>query len=221
MSTDPKRYSASWLYGTLLLGAAFGAILYAFLKGDPCEGCCPPPPEPPTLTMTGFFDRENVERLTKAPGATGARFYLAKDAAGAVSVLTGPIKEGGAHVPYAGDALEFRMFKGISGSATDMTVLNESDAEATVKRAGTTDRPTWSVDVSADVLTRLIGTDGANAVGFLARPTSSKDWSFELAPVSLREGRAYAAGTPGDVVLGAYPCPRHCPAEPALCLHMR
>lgn len=221
MATDSKKYTAAWLYSMLLIGTACGAVIYYFLKPDPCKGCCPDPKDPPPLAMTGFFDRASVESLVGAPGGWGGRFYLCDKGGGELTVLSGAIKEDGEHIPDATGELRFLAYKGISGAATDMTVLNEERAEAAVKAASTAERPAFAIDVRNEVLADLLGATSANGIGLQARRTASRDWSFELGPVTLRDGAAYVAGAAGDVVLGAYPCPMYCPKEPAFYLHMR
>ncbi|HRD52983.1 MAG TPA: hypothetical protein PKY96_10095 [Flavobacteriales bacterium] len=221
MSTDSKTYSAAALYTTLIVGAACGAVIYYFLKPDPCKGCNDDAPKPIPVVMTGFFDRTSVSEMTGTAEAWGVRFYLSKRDDGALSVLAGPIKEDGAHTTDASGTLQFRVYKGISGDRTDMTLLSEDRAEAAVKAASTSDMPTWSMDVKTTMIERLLVVDGAMGLGLQGRPTAAGDWSFDLAPVKFDSDAAYSVGAPADVLLGAYPCPMHCPKEPALYLHQR
>ncbi|MBK7946020.1 MAG: hypothetical protein IPJ85_12285 [Flavobacteriales bacterium] len=222
MSTDAKKYTTGWLYGSLVVGVAFGAIIYYFLKPDPCKDCCvEDPKDPPALTMTGFFDSASIESIMSTTDSWGGRFYLCKHEGGGLTVLGGAIQEDGAHIPDASGALRFMAFKSISGSSTDMTELDEARAEAAVKAAGTPEKPTWAIAVDNETLKELLSVTDANAIGFQARRTSSKNHSFELGPVKLSSDAAYAVGVPDDVLLGAYPCPMLCPKEPSLYLHLR
>ncbi|MBK9176825.1 MAG: hypothetical protein IPM46_10930 [Flavobacteriales bacterium] len=218
---EPKKYSAGWIYGTLAFGVVCGAIIYYFMKPDPCKGCCPDDPKPGPVAMTGFLDGAAIASIADAPDAWGGRFYLAARADGSLTVLVGPIKEDGSHVPYEGETLEFRLFNSIADSRTELTPLSEERAEEVVKAASTAERPTWSLDVKAEVLKGLMEGDGVNGIGFQMRPTTDASWGFDVAPVTLTGDEAYLAGTPEKILMGAFPCPMHCPKEPALYLHLR
>ncbi|WKZ66564.1 MAG: hypothetical protein QY325_01260 [Flavobacteriales bacterium] len=217
MATDPKKYSSSWLYGTLLVGAAMGAVIYYFaLPKEPC-----PPCPVPAVKWTSCFDLENVEALLGATDGWGARFYLAKAEGGGYAVLGAPIKEEGSHIPEADGTLRFRLYKGISGERTDMLLLDETAAVEAVKAVVHSGRPTWSVEVKGDVLRGLLSISGANGIGFLERRSTDGIWTFELAPVRLAGGAAEVTGSPGDILVGASPCPVNCPRPPEYYLHLR
>jgi len=220
MSSDPKKYSAPALYGTLAVGVACGALICYFLKPDPCKDCCAPV-KPGPIAMTAFFDGTSLDAIMKATDSWGGRFYLCKGDDGSLSVLSGPLHEDGSHSPDASGTLQFMVFKGISGDATEVTLLDEPRAEASVEAASTPDMPTWAIDVSNEVLESVLRVTDANGIGLQHRATTSKDWSFEVAPVKISGGAAYRVGADKDVLLGAYPCPMNCPKDPALYLHMR
>lgn len=218
---EPKKYSAAWIYGSLMFGVACGAIIYYFLKPDPCIGCCPDDPKPTGVTMTGFLDGTSITSITDAADAWGGRFYLATRDDGTLSVLAGPIKEDGSHIPDASGTLQFIVFNSIMDSRTDVALLSEERAVAVVKAASSAERPTWSLDVESDVLKGLLTVTDANGIGFQMRPTTDTSWGFDVAPVTLMGTEAYLAGTAENVLMGALPCPKHCPKEPALYLHLR
>jgi len=221
MDSETKKYSTAWLYGGLAVGAVCGALIYHFFKTDPCLGCCPDDPKPGPVAMSAFFDRTGIETITEAADAWGGRFYIAKGGDGSLSVLAGAIKEDGSHIADASGTLQFMLFKAIDDTRADVTYLTEDRAEAAVKDAATATKPAWSIDVSVAVLRGFFGVGSANAIGFLERSTTDENWSFDLAPVKLSGGSAYLEGTPLNILAGAYPCPMHCPRDPAMYLHTR
>ena len=165
--------------------------------------------------MAGFFDRESISTMTDAPGAWGARFYIAMNAAGSFTVLAG------AHIPDKSGTLQFMLYKSIANGRSEMTILNESQAVVAVRNASTAARPGWSLDVTADVLVSHLRIGSANAVGLLERSTTNRDRSFDMAPIKLSGNAAYLEGTASDILVGAYPCPMHCPKDARFYLHTR
>ncbi len=217
MTTDAKKYTAAWLYGTLLLGAAAGAMIYYFASPkEPCPVC----PEPPDVKWLAAFDAKQIGAMISVADAWGVRYYLAHNGS-SFSVLAGPITEDGAHAKEASGELLFRMFKGFRGTETDMTLLNEAAAEAAVKAAASHGRAPWSIDVKTEILNRLLGVSGANGLGIVERNTTDGVASFELVPVAIAADAARAVGSTSDILMGAAPCPVHCPREPAYYLHRR
>lgn len=218
MATDPKKLTASWLVITVLFGALFGAASYHFL--DPKEPC-PPCPDPPGVKWVSCFDAKNLEDMTLAPEARGARFYMAKGIDGGFAVLAAPIREDGSHTPDVSGELRFRLFKAMVDASADVALLEEADAERAVKEVATSGGAPWSIDVKSDLLSGLLATHGANGVGIAERRTSDGTRTFELAPVRIASGAATAVGTVDDILVGSGPCPLHCPRDPSMYLHMR
>ena len=217
MALEPKFGTTSVLV-TLAIGAVCGIGLYYFLGPDPCKDVVP---QPAPVTMAGFFDRESISTMTDAPGAWGARFYIAMNAAGSFTVLAGPINDDGAHIPDKSGTLQFMLYKSIANGRSEMTILNESQAVVAVRNASTAARPGWSLDVTADVLVSHLRIGSANAVGLLERSTTNRDRSFDMAPIKLSGNAAYLEGTASDILVGAYPCPMHCPKDARFYLHTR
>lgn len=214
-------YSAAWLYGCALLAAACGAALfYFFAPKYPCPEC-PECPEPIAVKWVACFDTDDMEAMLGATDAWGARFYLSAREGGGFSALAAPIKETGEHLPDASGTLQFRMFKGLSGSDADMYLLDETDSERAVKECATAGREPWSLDVMSDVLRGLLAVTDAGGIGLVDRRTTDAGRSFELAPVRISDDAASMVGGVEDILVGSAPCPMHCPKDPAMYLHLR
>jgi len=137
MSSEPKRSVTTRLVGMALVGAVCGALIYSLAA--PKESC----PTPPVgIPPTAYFDRANMEAITRAFGSWGGRFYLATREDGSVSVLAGPIKDSGEHIPYTSNTLQFHLFRALAGARTDMTSMDEATSELAVTAASTTMKPT-------------------------------------------------------------------------------
>lgn len=222
MSTKTKTYSAGALYASITLSLLTGGLIYYFFLRPPeCALGCAEEPKPVPVVMTGFFDSRGVNTIVDSPDAWGGRFYLAKSESGALSVLAGPIDTEGRHIADASGTLQFQLFKALAGDAADMTWLNEAEAERVVKDASTSTMSTCCLDVTSEVLKRSIDGGGPNGIGLQLRRTTDGGGTFELASVRLSEGAAYLTGSPEDILVGAGPCPIHCPREDAVYLHMR
>lgn len=218
MAKEPGTYSAASLYLTAAVCVACGAALYYFFKPP-----CPPPPdapEPVRLDLIAYFDSEDIGTMLGSEGTTGVRFYLAKDAAGALTSVAAPTKEDGQHNTDASGELSFYMFKALSGSTTDLDIIDEATATDVVRRASSSTKPTYSIDVKVGALRKLLGAEGCNGIGLLERNTTLEDWTFDVVPVKIADDAATAVGSVAEMAVGL-PCPMYCGSDPSYYLHMR
>jgi hypothetical protein len=170
--------------------------------------------------MIAYYDRTQLGEMLEPSDAKGIRFYLARNDAGALTCVAGPFKDDGAHIADGSGALRFRMFKGVSGDVTDMIMLDEHAAVDATLAAGTTDKPTWSIDATHEAIRALLDVEGCTAIGIVERSTTGMDWTFDVVPVMIEDGAFRPVGDLPDMRVGA-PCPMHCPREPAYYLHRK
>lgn len=205
----------------LLLWSTAAVVGFGLAWGFGVLTCdvCPPATEPETPTLIACYDAATIGAMV-ASEAKGIRFYLARPASGAeFTVLGGPYKEDGSHVPETGDDLTFRMFKGISGTATDMELLKVDEAIAAAKAASSGAKHGWSVELTEESIHALLGVSGAMGIGLFERNTTEDDWTFDIVPVLFKSGKAEIVGRIADMRVGA-PCPMHCPRDPSFYLHL-
>ncbi|MBV6404813.1 MAG: hypothetical protein IT228_02730 [Flavobacteriales bacterium] len=221
MATAPKKFTAGWLVGSVVLGGVIGAALYSMFSPPPPPAPPPACPETPKVTFSSCFSAATVDSIVPKKGTVGIRFYTSKSDGGTIVVLAGAIDSAGKHTVDAHDKLRFREFKGIRGDGTDMNELEESAAETAVKGSRTSERGPWSIDVDTGTVRTLLGVKDANGIGILERRTTAGGWTFVLAPVRLAADTAALVGAEGDVRVGSDPCPLFCPKPPSAYLHMR
>lgn len=205
----------------LLLWSTAAVVGFGLAWGFGVLTCddCPPASEPEPPKLIACYDAATIEAMM-ASGAAGIRFYLARPASGTEpTVLGGPYKDGGSHVPETGDELIFRRFKGISSTSTDMDLLKVDEAIDAARGASTTTKHGWSVEVTEASLHALLGVSGAMGIGLFERNTTEDDWTFDIVPVLFKSGKAEIVGRIADMRVGA-PCPMHCPRDPSFYLHL-
>lgn len=215
MSKDPIKTSGAFLFGLFLIGGIAGATIYYFAGPK-----CPEPGEPALkLEFVGVYDADNL-RSMMGGDPWGVRFYLASDDAGHFSSVAVPIQDDGQHIADDSGDLRFRMYKSMSGDATDMAMLGDADAETYVKRSGTESKPAWCMEARIAAVRELLAVAGCNGIGVLERNTSLDDWTFDLVPVKIDEGNAMPVGGISDMRVGA-PCPNFCGRDASYYLHTR
>lgn len=218
MSATSRNTSTSGLVAVAVAGIVLGAAGFALLSAQPGTS---QPPNGAAQAWTACFGSTDLRALTAAPGAWGARFYIADNGSGGLSALVVPIDaKDGRHIPDASGKLQFMLFRSIQGGQATTAALDEAAAQAAVKAAAMPGREPWSVDVGAAALQGLLAVKDANGAGLLELRTTDGMWTFELVPVKLASKDAKAVGTAKDVLVAAAPCPLNCP-NPANYLHRR
>ncbi len=178
----------------------------------------PPPVEPPKVTFTSCFSRDDLGNMAAAR-TYGVRFYISQDASRRLVALGCGINDTGGHVVDATGKLQFRQFRSVLGRGTEMNLLEESDAKSAVLAAKSDTREPWSVDVDSTAIKSLLGVTDANGIGLMERRTTGHDWTFVFTPVKLEADVAHPVGTDSDILVGSMPCPMTCPKDPSLYLH--
>ncbi len=187
------------LVGGIILGLSIGWFLFAPSVVDLYR--------PPV--KIAYFDETSINTIMGLRGTEEARFYYAQQANGGPGAIMAPVDSIGRHVPEDG-ATQFRRYKTLDRSRTDLELLDENRARTVVRQSRYKGSSPWSVDCSRRELERLINMTNCNGIGLSILRTADGDWTFGLIPVNISSGRAITIGTLEDIVVGE-PCPNFCP----------
>lgn len=223
MAEETKTTSSTKLIAACAVCLLAGcAMCYYFFFPKLCPDCPDSPdcPTCPVVTPIAYFDSEDIAGMLGATDAVGVRFYLASSSAGVMSSLAGPYKSDGTHVAGTSGELSFGLYEKLVDTYADLRVLGETDAIAAVEAASTTSKPGWSIDATSASLRAILSATDCNGIGIVERITTDEAWTFDLAPVMIRDGRALVIGGITEMEVGL-PCPMYCGRDEAVFLHRR